>query len=200
MSWSGFQWSSLMEEKDKGLIHLSDYLTGVFSATEAWHWKHLPSSSHYYWLTSKCQHLSNWTPALTSPPTNLSTTLQLTPEAPWQSLRFSSYPTYSLFSDHCCFSRDDCFSIMGFTCPLKNAVYICSSFHFFLYFLLFRAAPVAYGSSQARGWIRATSIGLHHSHSHMGSPTQQARPGIKPTFFGILVWFINCCAMKGTST
>ena len=191
MSWSGFQWSSLMEEKDKGLIHLSDYLTGVFSATEAWHWKHLPSSSHYYWLTSKCQHLSNWTPALTSPPTNLSTTLQLTPEAPWQSLRFSSYPTYSLFSDHCCFSRDDCFSIMGFTCPLKNAVYICSSFHFFLYFLLFRAAPVAYGSSQARGQIGVAAAGLCSSHSNAGSLTHWARPGSEPTSLWIPVRFIT---------
>ena len=31
--------------------------------------------------------------------------------------------------------------------------------------LLFWATPVAYGSSQARGWI----AGLHHSHSNMGS-------------------------------
>ena len=29
--------------------------------------------------------------------------------------------------------------------------------------------PVAYGSFQARGQIRATAAGLHHSHSNMGS-------------------------------
>ena len=34
------------------------------------------------------------------------------------------------------------------------------------YFCLFRAAPMVYGGSQARGQIRATAIGLHHSHSN----------------------------------
>ena len=36
-------------------------------------------------------------------------------------------------------------------------------------FCLFRAASAAYGSSQAMGPIRATTAGLHHSHSNMGS-------------------------------
>ena len=36
-------------------------------------------------------------------------------------------------------------------------------------FLLFRAALVTNGSSQARGQIRATAASLHHSHSNMGS-------------------------------
>ena len=36
-------------------------------------------------------------------------------------------------------------------------------------FLLFRATPVAYGSSQARGRGGATAAGLHHSHSSAGS-------------------------------
>ena len=31
-------------------------------------------------------------------------------------------------------------------------------------FLLFRAAPAAYGGSQPRGPIRDTAAGLHHSH------------------------------------
>ena len=35
---------------------------------------------------------------------------------------------------------------------------------FFFFFFLFRAAPVAYGSSQARGRISATAAGLQHSH------------------------------------
>ena len=35
----------------------------------------------------------------------------------------------------------------------------------YLFILLFRAAPTAYGGSQARGPIRATAAGLHHSHS-----------------------------------
>ena len=37
------------------------------------------------------------------------------------------------------------------------------------YFLLFRAAPAAYGGSQARGRMGAAATGLHHSHSHSGS-------------------------------
>ena len=47
----------------------------------------------------------------------------------------------------------------------------------FFYFLLFRAAPVAYGSSQARGRIGATAAGPHHSHSNAGSqPPLQTTP------------------------
>ena len=36
-------------------------------------------------------------------------------------------------------------------------------------FLLFMATPVAYGSSQARGTIRAVAAGLHYSPSNAGS-------------------------------
>ena len=36
------------------------------------------------------------------------------------------------------------------------------------FFLLFNAALVAYGSSQARSQIGATVAGLHHSHSNTG--------------------------------
>ena len=35
--------------------------------------------------------------------------------------------------------------------------------------MLFRAAPAAYGSSQARGRIEAVTADLHHSHSTAGS-------------------------------
>ena len=47
-------------------------------------------------------------------------------------------------------------------------------FYFILFylFLLFRAAPTAYGSSQARGPIGATAAGLRHSHSNAGSEMQ----------------------------
>jgi len=40
---------------------------------------------------------------------------------------------------------------------------------FLLLFLLFRAAPVAYGDSQARGQIGAVIAGLCHSYSNTGS-------------------------------
>ena len=39
----------------------------------------------------------------------------------------------------------------------------------FFFFGIFRAVPIAYGSSQARGQIGATAAGLHHSHSNAGS-------------------------------
>ena len=39
----------------------------------------------------------------------------------------------------------------------------------FVLVLHFRATSVAYGSSQARGGIGATTAGLHHSHSNAGS-------------------------------
>ena len=53
------------------------------------------------------------------------------------------------------------------------------SIHFFLnlfFFWLFRATPVAYGSSHARGRMGATAAGLHHSHSNAGS-----EPHLRPT-------------------
>ena len=56
------------------------------------------------------------------------------------------------------------------------------------FFLLFRATPVAYGSSWARGQTGATAAGLYHSHSSAGSksllqPTPQltATPDPRPT-------------------
>ena len=39
---------------------------------------------------------------------------------------------------------------------------------FLSFLLVFRAEPVAYGSSQARGRIGAAAAGLDHSHSNMG--------------------------------
>ena len=51
---------------------------------------------------------------------------------------------------------------------------------FFFLFVFSRAAPEAYGGSQARGQIGATAAGLHHSHSNARSelhlrPTPQLR-------------------------
>ena len=39
----------------------------------------------------------------------------------------------------------------------------------FFFFSLFRATPVAYGSSQARGPIGAMAASQHHSHCNLGS-------------------------------
>ena len=51
--------------------------------------------------------------------------------------------------------------------------YVC----LFLFVLLSFAAPALYGSSQARGEIRAAAAGLHHSHSDTGS-----EPHLQPTY------------------
>ena len=57
----------------------------------------------------------------------------------------------------------------------------------FFFFLIFRATPTAYGSSQVGGRIRATATSLHHSHSNTGFkpirwPTSQltATPDLNP--------------------
>ena len=47
-------------------------------------------------------------------------------------------------------------------------LWMWSYFIIIINFLLFRAPPVAFGSSQARGQIGAAA-GLHHSHSNMES-------------------------------
>ena len=61
----------------------------------------------------------------------------------------------------------------------------------FFFFLLFRAIPATYRSSQARGRIGAMAASLHHSHSNARSSTHQARPGIKLTSSWILVGFVS---------
>ena len=49
-------------------------------------------------------------------------------------------------------------------------------------FCLFRATPVARGSSQARGQVGAAAAVLHHSHSNAGSePRLQPIPQLTPT-------------------
>ena len=66
---------------------------------------------------------------------------------------------------------------------LGTLFFLCSCKWFFLFFFLtfsffafFRATPVAYGSSQARGRIRAVAASLHHSHSNVGSEHWDLKP------------------------
>ena len=56
----------------------------------------------------------------------------------------------------------------------NNKQHFLPSFHSFFLLGLFKAAPAACGSSQARGWNRAEAAGLHHSHSNTGSEWQQS--------------------------
>ena len=74
---------------------------------------------------------------------------------------------------------------------------------FLFSFFLFQTAPLAYGSSQARGRIRAAAASLYHSHSNTGSElclrlipqrmamldplTHWGKPGIEPTSSWLLV-------------
>ena len=53
-------------------------------------------------------------------------------------------------------------------------------FFLFFPFLLFRAAPAAYGGSQATGYIRAAAAGLQHSHSQSHS-NARSEPRLRPT-------------------
>ena len=53
-------------------------------------------------------------------------------------------------------------------------------FSFLCFFMSFRATPTAYGGSQARGPIGAVAVGLHHSHSNLGSKLR-LRPTPQPT-------------------
>ena len=60
--------------------------------------------------------------------------------------------------------------VTGGECTCLMAPATVSEIHHYIFFcLVFRATPMAYGSSQARGRIRATAAGLRHSHSHAGS-------------------------------
>ena len=79
---------------------------------------------------------------------------------------------------------------------MQKSFYFLKFFHFlflFLFVCFFRATPIAYGSSQARGGIGAVAattamatqdpsgISLHHSHSNSGS-----KPRLRPTPHWIL--------------
>ena len=71
--------------------------------------------------------------------------------------------------------------------PTNQGLSILQSLFFFFFLVLFfRAAPTAYGSSQARGQIGAAAAGLHHSHSNVGSmlrlqPTPQLMATLDPS-------------------
>ena len=69
---------------------------------------------------------------------------------------------------------------------------------FFWSFFLFRATPVAYGGSQARGLIGATTAGLHHSSQQCQilNPLSKARNQTCNLMVPSQIHF--CYAMTGT--
>ena len=66
---------------------------------------------------------------------------------------------------------------------LKYIINAGAKFNKYIQFcFFFRDALMAYGSSLAMGRIRATAVGLHHSHSNVGSETRlQSTPQLKAT-------------------
>ena len=96
---------------------------------------------------------------------------------------------------------------------LKKKKNPCKWFFFGGVFCLFRAVPVVYGGSQARGWIRAVAAGLYYAtatqdpstsasyttaRDNAGSLTHWTRPRMEPTSSWILVRFVNHWATMGT--
>ena len=84
-----------------------------------------------------------------------------------------------------CHLHSNCFSFLqeqettAITPYLKHFLEMFSYINFFL---LFRAAPVAYGNSQARDQIGATAASLSHSHSNMAlEPHMQLTPQLTAT-------------------
>ena len=114
-------------------------------------------------------------------------------EAPFTCICYYLYEFFSFYFPTWFFSI---FSHILMASSFLGCLYI------FLYFFL-KAAPVAYGNSQARGLIGAVPAGHDHSHSNVGSkphlqPTPQltatpdplthwVRPGIEPVSSWLLV-------------
>ena len=76
----------------------------------------------------------------------------------------------------------------------KNSIlllFLFFLFSFLFFFCFFRAAPVAYGSPQTRGWIAAMATSQRHSHSNARSLTHWGRPGIEPASSQIPVGFVT---------
>ena len=81
---------------------------------------------------------------------------------------------------------------------IKNYLSRSSNCYFFVFVfvLLFRATPSAYGGSQPRGWIGAMAASLHNSHSNARSLTHWGRPGIKSAASWFLVRFVSAAPRR----
>ena len=78
-------------------------------------------------------------------------------------------------------------------CTLFFVFFVC----LFVLFFVFMALPAAYGNSQARGWIVATTAGLHHSlqQHRILNPLSEARDGTHVLID--ISWVCYCWATKG---
>ena len=86
-----------------------------------------------------------------------------------------------------CLFLDSLFVHWSILSPIPHSLYYCFflSLSFFFFFAFFRAAPVAYGGSQARGLIGPVAAGLCQSHSNARSkphlwPTPQLTATLDP--------------------
>ena len=76
---------------------------------------------------------------------------------------------YFLYSCPQLHPREEVVTIIHISQSPSKAGRKTSSFYFYFkktfFFCLFRAAPMAHGSSHAAGWIGAAAAGLYHSHT-----------------------------------
>ena len=84
-----------------------------------------------------------------------------------------------------CISHSPCLYCYGMKIAIDNVCTRKASLFVLFCLVFFRAAPAAYGGSQARGQIRATAAGLHHNPGNTGSeshlrPTAQLTATLDP--------------------
>ena len=123
---------------------------------------------------------------------------------------------YLLWTCVICFTQSKYWMyIRLFLCGGFFGLFFCFVLFCFVFvFCLFRAIPMAYGSSRARGsnqscsyqpipkpqqhQIRATSVTYTTAHGNAVSFTPWAKPGIKPANLMVPSWIRFRCAMTGT--
>ena len=116
------------------------------------------------------------------------------------------YPYIPMSLPHRCLSIS--IPISNFLTLICLPLCYLGSFPFFLSFCLFRATPMAYRGSQARGLTGALATGLCHSHSNIRSePHLQTTPQLLNPLREARDWTHNlmipsqicfCCTMMGT--
>ena len=141
----------------------------------------------------------------------------------WPNVAFTwPWPSYLLFFVVVVMVDLQCYTNFCYTGKWLSQTYICMYvcififliFFIILFFCLFRAAPMAYGSSRARGWFRAAAADLCHSTTAMSdlshicdlhhrlwqhgilNPLSEARDWTSSSW--ILVGFVTCWATTGT--
>ena len=152
-------------------------------------------------LSCSCRHAGSFTycagPEIE--PTSQNSQLVVNPITPQQELQEIGYwhLLSSLFTTQFWLKMWASFARWEFFGEGENLSFFFFLFFSFLFFSL-RVALVAYGSSQARGWIGAVAAGLHISNSNAGSLAHWASPGIEPASSWILVRLVTTEPKWGT--